>query len=446
MQSFGESQETRHTGLPVFNNYHRIHAVMARDDHLFATGDLAEALRAQTQRVAEVVNQIPQDKFLASTDQQLVENVVSNLEVEPLVLHEDHAEMDQQEAELDVSGDPNRDWGFRGRSGPLMVPATRVTITIPFTGDKTLWELRPSSWYPTSPIAQIIQRKEDPPGALVITITKSHDAPQDEFKNDCDLVLKDIRLYLDNQKTDVDQFNTALPGKIQDAITARRKRIGKHEGLSEILDIPLKRKAGAPPIQPIKVEKKIIRPLPAPKPGLKPEPGIDQELYDNILTIIRHEGRTYETTPATFSKLDEEELRDVILAHLNGHFEGGATGETFRKHGKTDIRIEDNDRAAFIGECKLWRGPKELLAAVDQLLGYLTWRDCKASLIIFNKNIKGFTKLLETVPESLTQHRLFEKDLGQQDEGEWRHIFRSSEDEERHITIHTYLFNIYIEK
>jgi hypothetical protein len=73
----------------------------------------------------------------------------------------------------------------------------------------------------------------------------------------------------------------------------------------------------------------------------------------NILTIIRHDGRTFEATPKTYAVHDEEELRDIIRAHLNGHYKGDATGETFRRAGKTDLRIEAESRTAFVAECKV---------------------------------------------------------------------------------------------
>jgi hypothetical protein len=132
------------------------------------------------------------------------------------------------------------------------------------------------------------------------------------------------------------------------------------------------------------------------------------------------------------------------LAHLNGHYSGGASGETFRRAGKTDIRIEDNKRAAFIAECKVWRGQKELAEGINQLLGYLTWRDCKAAIILFNKNIAGFTELLSKVPETCKSHPKFRKDLGVQSSGEWRYVFTSKEDDLREVTVHVFLLNLYV--
>jgi hypothetical protein len=177
---------------------------------------------------------------------------------------------------------------------------------------------------------------------------------------------------------------------------------------------------------------------------MSPEPGIRDEDYAHILKVIRHEGRSFEATPGTFAVHDEEELRDIILAHLNGHYEGDATGETFRRHGKTDIRLEDQNRAAFVGECKVWRGARELTKAVDQLLSYLTWRDCKAALILFNKDVAGFSAIQAKVPDILKQHPKCLRQADVEQPGEWCFQFRSADDDERQITMHVFLFNLYV--
>ena len=89
-----------------------------------------------------------------------------------------------------------------------------------------------------------------------------------------------------------------------------------------------------------------------------------------------------ERNPSSFASLDEEAIRDHFLIQLNGHYEGGATGETFNASGKTDILIREGNKNVFIAECKFWRGPKIFADAVNQLLGYLTWRDSKCALLI----------------------------------------------------------------
>ena len=113
----------------------------------------------------------------------------------------------------------------------------------------------------------------------------------------------------------------------------------------------------------------------------------------------------FERTPLTFSKLEEEELRNVILSHLNGVFDGNAVGEAFSKRGKTDIYLPINKGAVFIAECKYWKGAKTLESAVKQILGYLTWRNSFGVIILFS-NRKSFTNILSTVDENISKFKL----------------------------------------
>lgn len=107
-------------------------------------------------------------------------------------------------------------------------------------------------------------------------------------------------------------------------------------------------------------------------------------------------GTTMEKTARTYFSNNEEELRDHLLAALNTHYEA-ATGETFRKIGKTDIHIEFENRAAFIGECKIWNGERLFQGAIQQVINYSTWRDLKVSVIIFNKDNQSFPAILSKI-------------------------------------------------
>ena len=114
----------------------------------------------------------------------------------------------------------------------------------------------------------------------------------------------------------------------------------------------------------------------------EPEPGISDEDYSAILDSIRSWARTVERLPETFAPMGEEALRDNVLVTLNNQF-GASSAEMFSRKGKTDILIQHGVGAIFISECKFWKGPKAFLEAVDQLLGYLVWRDTKAAIILF---------------------------------------------------------------
>jgi len=415
---------------------------MPRDNLLFYEGDLDATLRSYQSSISSRIDSIPRDQFLNTSIEELTQHILTGLLVEPLMLYEDRAEMEQRETKIDVSG--WRDRNPFGDRGPINVAGIEVVVTIPYSGDQSLWKLRPNQRQSIFPHGDVRGQGRDGVGALQISLSQPADESPERFKARLDEELKSIRFYVEAQRRQIEQFNAGLTGPINSAISSRRERLKRNEGIQDLLGIPLKQKEGAPQVEPIKIARKVVRPLPPPpKAGYQAEPGITDEDYRHILSVIRHEGRTFEATPKTYAVHDEEELRDILLAHLNGHYQGAAAGEAFRRSGKTDIRIEDQNRAAFVAECKVWRGAKELSSAIDQLLGYLTWRDCKAALIVFNKNNAKFTELLGRIPETIQAHEKFRQSLSKGQDGEWEFLMTSREDEARQVRVHVFVFNIY---
>lgn len=148
-----------------------------------------------------------------------------------------------------------------------------------------------------------------------------------------------------------------------------------------------------------------------------------------------------ERSPRTFAKMNEKALRDQILIQLNGHYEGQATGETFNSTGKTDILIRSDRKNLFIAECKFWGGPKELLNTLDQLLGYVSWRDTKTAVIVFNRN-QDHTAVLQKIAETVPQHPCFKRDLGKQGETHFRYVFHQPGDKNREVIVTVFAFDI----
>lgn len=414
-----------------------------RADLLFYGNDLFEVLQANLEQAKTDVDQIPTSQFTHSSDGDIVDHVYSKREVVPIELHEDQKEMDTQETQVDVRHDLNRD--ILDTSRPCMIPGIRITVSVPFSGDANLWRCQPSAFTRNPPRGHVRTPHDNNGGRLELAVERPSDSLGDgkEIKRDIEGTLSSINGYLDRIKRDVDAHNQQLRTHIQQCVTNRRARLGKHAEVAKVLDIPLRKRSGAPDLAALPIKRKLIRPLPS-APATPREPGIRDEDYEHILNVIRHEGRSFEATPGTFVKHDEEELRDIILAHLNGHYEGDASGETFRRAGKTDIRIELDNRAAFVGECKVWRGQKQLIEALDQLLGYLTWRDCKAALIVFNREVAGFSSLQSTLATSLETHLNFINRIRIEQPGEWRIRIRSRDDTDRQITLHVFLFNLYV--
>lgn len=411
---------------------------------LFASNNLDDVLRNNLSQAVQAVDEIPERQFTNASENDILENIYSICEVLPIELHEDKKEMDTEEVDIDVSNDPRR--MVYDRDSPLYIRGVRITVSIPFTGDVKLWKCQPNPFNMNPPRANVRADSNNGHSGFIDIVDER---PIDAIDNGAAInerivgTMSSINWYLDRIRAQVNGHNTQLSVHIRRCIQSREQRLGKHLQIAKVLDIPLKKKDGAPEISLIPIKRRIVKPLIS-KPDVEPEPGISDEEYENILKFVRHVGRTFETTPKTFIVHDEEGLRDIMIAHLNGYYEGSATGETFRKLGKTDIRIEDNNRAAFVGECKVWKGDKGLSDAIDQLLSYLTWRECKAALVIFNKKISGFLSIQKKLPNIIRSHQNFRSEIKSLEQGEWRFRLYSAEDNEREIIVHVFLFNLYV--
>jgi hypothetical protein len=173
----------------------------------------------------------------------------------------------------------------------------------------------------------------------------------------------------------------------------------------------------------------------------QPEPVLDEKEYQHILEIMRSMSLVIERNPGSFASLDEESIRDHFLLQLNGHYEGGATGETFNASGKTDILIREGNKNVFIAECKFWRGNKVFVEAVGQLLGYLTWRDSKCALMIFNrtKDSNAVRNKMHEAMEALPGHR---KTVSHNADGDSRYILIKESEPGKEIIVTTQLYDI----
>lgn len=405
---------------------------------LFSDGQLSAALDAKLAGIKDTVYSIPREQFLSTSVDTLMEHVLGPLTIEPLTLHEDQMRMEHAEAQVEVTGRFEYDMG---RGGRVHTAGHRLTFYVPFTGDPGLWKLQPNIWSNGTPCGDVDTRHS----VLVLSFTNTSNTEPERYKRELESMLQGIRQRIAAQTQMLAPYHAGLDDRVRSIIGQRRGEVEKLHSLAAAFNIPMVKKPGMPEFKPIEVAKRITRPLPRPPAaGYKPEPAITTETYEELLGIIRHAGASFEGAPQTYQPLGEEGLRDNVLSHINVVFEGKATGETFRKYGKTDIRIEEDSRSAFVGECKLWGGEKVLLDALSQLLGYLTWRDCKAALVLFNKEVAGFSGVQTTIDAALRTHPKFLRALSVGKAGEWRFVFQSQEDEAREVTVHIFAFNLYV--
>ena len=263
----------------------------------------------------------------------------------------------------------------------LEIDGFRLTFKIPFDGEPDLFELQPSSRILSRFTTQnFVSPHGEECGSFTLDFEYTEQELQDKGEAMADYVQKrfdnEFRNYktmIDNVNAEVDSFNSGLSTAAMRLLGERKKKADSFSAISNALQIPLTPSKNAPNTKPIQL-KRITR-QPSAKPTFKPatpESCIADEDYENINNIITMCGTTMEKTARTYFANTEEELRDHLLAALNTHYEA-ATGETFRKIGKTDIHIEFENKAAFIGECKIWHGERLFQGAIQQVINYSTW-------------------------------------------------------------------------
>lgn len=339
------------------------------------------------------------------------------------------------EANVDVSGDPLR--AILDRSRPVYVPGTTFTYHIPFVGDQELMLLTPSTTTTIWP-----EGKVTPDNEIVwsFTAASAQASPNNEFQQN----LERIEKYLDFVRKDVEPWMKSFPGRVRSTIEARRQRLIFDRERASQLGYPIRRREDAARTYsvPLARKKVVMPPEPATRTaGAELEPNLAMEIYDNILRVIARAVEMIGRSPRTFCNFDENALRDQLLLALNNEYEGSATGETFNYEGKTDIFVRIGGRVVFIGECKFWKGPKALLAAIDQVLSYLSWHDTKAAIVLFHKG-RNLTQVLGQIPGVIKDHSAWVEGLPFESAIGHRTLLRHPEDEGRKVTLTVLAFQV----
>jgi hypothetical protein len=109
--------------------------------------------------------------------------------------------------------------------------------------------------------------------------------------------------------------------------------------------------------------------------------------------------------------------------------------------GKTDILIRIDGKNIFIAECKFWTGPKGFTETIDQLLGYLSWRDTKAAIVMFNRN-RDFSKVIAAMLEAAADHPARKRGPEKQGETRFKYVFANPTDANRDVTVTVMAFDV----
>lgn len=403
--------------------------------YLFASHDLRAIIENQRNSLRQEVEQMDANRLLNTSPADLSRYFVEKYNLTAPMLRRDNWSADEQETQIDVSNDPNR-W-ITDRNRPCLIPGQRVTIEVPFEGEAELFYARASTSSTNNPRAEVRGN------SVFLKFDIAHDAQQRDIKQEAERILNDIDQHLTWIRNDVNGFMQGLAGEADRAIASRRERILANQGRAASLGIPLKNRADAPKTFVLPdVKRKVVPTLPsATSSAYAPEPVLDMETYEHILTVVQNMAHVMERSPSAFKTMGEEDLRQHFLVQLNGQFEGAATGETFNVNGKTDILLRANDRNAFIGECKYWKGPKVYRETIDQLLSYTAWRDTKTAILIFNRGT-AMSTVLAGVEGETSGHGNFKRKIDWKHESGFRYVLHHPNDANREFLLTVLVFDV----
>lgn len=402
--------------------------------YLFNKGSIFNVIEASKQQVQKEVQAIPSDVLLGASESDLITRLVEKLRLDVPSIDESEIYISHSgEEEVDVSGDIMR--GFLGRSRPQYVVGTETVIAVPFKGDSNFFHVQPQTYSLNLPRVEIGH------GELLLRYVRANQDGE-EIRREYQNTVRSIKEHLKSLSESASQFNNQLEKQVGNEVRTRKERLLKDAGMTAAIGLPMKKRTGVPVTYTVPVTRRAPRIEQIKVTGaFKPEPALAKEDYDEILRIMWNMVQVMERSPHAFLDMGEESLRTHFLVQLNGAFEGQVTGETFNFQGKTDILIRVDGKNVFIAECKFWKGEKAFLETLDQLLSYLSWRDTKTAVLVFNRNA-DFSAVLAKIAESVPKHGNFKRDLGKSGESTFRYVFSQPNDSNRELLLTVMAFDI----
>lgn len=322
-----------------------------------------------------------------------------------------------------------------GRHTTRSVISHFVTFHIPFDGDGGFFTIQPSSRSIPGPAADVRGQY------LEITIAsgqKSKEELQMAYLSE----IKSIKQHLGTLKNDIRDVAGQIETSARAYIGQRKEQLLKSKNLVASLGFPMKRRADAPATFHAPEVRRRVAPVKSEATApFSPEPALSESEYLHILGVMDNMTKVMERSPHTFQGMGEEDIRQHFLVQLNGQYEGQATGETFNYQGKTDILVRSEGKNIFIAECKFWHGENGFSETVDQLLSYLSWRDSKTAVVVFNKN-KNLTGVLNAIKGSMEKHPHKKRGPKIESDTRFRYVMGNPNDHAREISLTVMVYDI----
>ena len=399
----------------------------------FVGGDLRNYLEENDRKIQSHIEQESENYILNVNETEYKNYLISEFTIETPRIDFENISVTSYEKQIPAKQFPRHIFVQPEESFPKQV----VVYHLPYDGNADLFR-----YTPTTRLLWTIQIYIEEQSVCFEIINFSGHA--EDIKRDAQQIINKLKTQIGHLAHEIDGYNARLPNNIEQNFKTRKQQFLDNNKLLASLGVPIRKREGLPQTYAIptpQIRKSITAKPNVLASGYKQEPILDQSVYHDILQTIYDVGKVFERYPSTYSGKCEEDLRDHLLLYLEPRFEGSATGETFNKTGKTDILIRYEKSNVFIAECKFWQGSKNYLATITQLLGYLTWRDSKAAVVVFVSN-KDFSSVIKAVEEATPTHPNYLGYVNKEDESWFNYRLHINEDPNREVKVAVLLFHI----
>jgi len=390
------------------------------------------------ERAVERAGCLTESELLNNSTDHLVGMILAEYALNVPVLLDDEAWVDEEEVESVRRPNPFDS----SRLNPFDEPEHNVkehfvVFHLPFKGDRDFFRFEPSR-------RTLSGLRADIGGNELVLHFRTAGRGQSQIRAEIDGAIAEIRRHLEQIRSDVQNVPAQIDQSIRPWIEQRKATLLQQKGTVAALGFPMKRRSDAPTTYRAPEVRRKIAPIVAKTTAsapFKPEPTMDEADYGHILDIMENMTTVMERSPNAFKGMGEEDIRSHYLVQLNAQYEGGATGETFNAAGKTDILVRSENANIFIAECKIWRGDKVMTETIDQLLSYVTWRDTKTAIVVFNRN-KDFSAVIESAKAAVEAHPQYRSGPLKEGETRFRFILANPGDAAKEVIITLMLFDI----
>lgn len=303
---------------------------MDKPQRLFTQNDLRLALEASARKLRDELLGWNPDELLALPEADVVEHLVEAHSVICPRLRRDEAHLLPVSEHTQTFQDA---WGDR-----VTRQVTQLTLVVPFDGEQIVFSMRASQSYMSPPQGTVVD------GELQVTWVGQGAGGADAagVRANLDAELDKIEQALSWCQNDIDAHNQMIRATTPGLVAERRAKLLRDRELEAALGFPVQRRSDAASYA-VPMRRRRIAPAASPRPRptirgpFQPEPMLAEVDYEAALGVLRNSRNALERSPSMTTRLNEEQIRDLLLVNLNAQFEGKAGGEVFNGEGKTDI-------------------------------------------------------------------------------------------------------------